>query len=45
MPARIQRDHAVTALKMLDLVNKIGAVLPVAMQQDQRLAAPLFPIK
>ena len=41
----IQREHAVFGLEVVDLVHKLGILLPVPVQQDQRLPAPLFPIK
>lgn len=42
VPSRIQRDHPEMPGKRGDVRGKVGAVLPVPVQQDQRCAAAGF---
>ena len=44
VPPGIRRDDAVTVLKIRNLMLKIGTVAPIAVQKNQRFAAPLFPV-
>lgn len=42
VPSRIQRDHPEMPGQRGDVRGKVGAVLPVPVQQDQRCAAAGF---